>query len=404
MSALRAGTPLEDNEDKACATCDGDRGITFKDLVKIAIEARDTLKQQNTKSGGQPHEIKTKVIDVINHLSQKTEQYETTADVIKSTTARLENNENTLEELKESSSKTWPKTFAQAVSQPDPRAVQRAERRKQEQNLRRERAKYEVMLTAAAAPDETKNLLATLHEKEITKRCQHAIDVSINGDAFDKPRLNGVNKLAQNNIRLQCRTPEQAEELQNINWGLAFKGLCVYRPNFGIVVHHVPKAELDMTCLDNEDSRNLQAVKIQRANTLPVTKIAPLRRKNSERTSAHHSLVIFTNDPDATDRCIKYGLYINYRRYRVERYAPHLQITQCFKCYDYGHRALHCKRKVKCGKCGEEHPTKECTNTVQKCAQCSDAHEAWHYECPMRIAESRRLEELKRQASPLFTS
>ena len=55
------------------------------------------------------------------------EQYETTADVIKSTTARLENIENTLEELKESSSKTWPKTFAQAVSPPDPRAVQRAE-------------------------------------------------------------------------------------------------------------------------------------------------------------------------------------------------------------------------------------------------------------------------------------
>ena len=169
MSALRAGTPLEDNEDKACATCDGDRGITFKDLVKIAIEARDTLKQQNTKSGGQPHVIKTKVIHAINHLLQHMEQYETIAEVIKSTTARLENIENTLEELKESSSKTWPKTFAQAVSQPDPRAVQRAERRKQEQNLRREQAKYEVTLTAAAAPDETKNLLATLHEKEITK-------------------------------------------------------------------------------------------------------------------------------------------------------------------------------------------------------------------------------------------
>src|SRR6266516_3207034 len=403
MSRLRAGTPINSEEHQGCATCDGDRGITFKDLVEFAIEARDTLKQQNTKSG-QPLEIKTKAIQVINHLLQHMEQYETTAEVIKSTTARLENIENTLEELKESSTKTQPKTFAQAVSQPDPRAVQRAERRRQEQILRRERAKYEVTLTAAAAPDETKNRLAMLHEREITQRCQHAIDVSFRNEYVNRPRLYGINKLAQNNIRLQCRTPEQAEELQNINWGLAFKGLCVYRPKFGIVVHSVPKAELDVTCLDNEDSRNLQAAKIHHDNTLPVTKIAPLHRKNSERASTHHSLVIFTDNPDAADRCIKYGLYINYRRYRVERYAPHLQITQCFKCYDYGHRALHCKRKVKCGKCGEEHTTKECMSTVQKCAQCGDAHEAWHYECPMRIAESRRLEELKRQASPLFTS
>src|SRR5437899_3319834 len=82
-------------------------------------------------------------------------------------TARLEHIENMLEELKESSTKTQPKTFAQAVSQPDSRAVQRAERRKQGQILRQERAKYEVTLTAAAAPDETKNLLAALHEKEI---------------------------------------------------------------------------------------------------------------------------------------------------------------------------------------------------------------------------------------------
>ena len=161
------------------------------------------------------------------------EQYGTTAEVIKSTTARLESIENKLEALQESSTKTWPKTFAQAVSQPDPRVVQKAERRKQELKLRQERAKYEVTLTAAAAPDETKNLLATLHEKEITKRCQHAIDVSIDDNTLDKPWLYGVNKLAQNNIRLQCRTPEQAEKLRNINWGLAFEGLDVYQPKFG---------------------------------------------------------------------------------------------------------------------------------------------------------------------------
>ena len=155
MSQLRTGTPLEDNGDEPCSACDSDRGITFDDLVQFAIEARDTLKQQNTKPGGQPHVIKTKAINAINHLLMHMEQYGTTAEVIKSTTARLESIENKLEALQESSTKTWPKTFAQAVSQPDPRVVQKAERRKQELKLRQERAKYEVTLTAAAAPDET---------------------------------------------------------------------------------------------------------------------------------------------------------------------------------------------------------------------------------------------------------
>src|SRR2546423_7234961 len=107
MSQLRAGTPLGEKEDEACGPCDGDRGVTFKDLFKFAIEARDTLKQQNTKHGSQPHAIKTKAINAINHLLMHMEQYQTTAEVIKSTTARLENIENALEELKES--QTLPK-------------------------------------------------------------------------------------------------------------------------------------------------------------------------------------------------------------------------------------------------------------------------------------------------------
>src|SRR5205085_431695 len=124
------------------------------------------------------------------------ENIENALEELKESSAnRLENVENKLEELKESPTTTQPKTYAQAVSQSDARVVQRAERRRQEQILRQERAKYEVTLTAAAASDETKNLLATLHEKEITKRCQHAIDVSFHSEYIDKPRLYGINKL-----------------------------------------------------------------------------------------------------------------------------------------------------------------------------------------------------------------
>jgi hypothetical protein len=60
------------------------------------------------------------------------------------------------------------------------------------------------------------------------------------------------------------------------------------------------------------------------------------------------SIVVFTEDPYAADKCIQLGMYINSRRFPAERYAPQLQITQCFNCGDYGHRAAQCKRKEKC--------------------------------------------------------
>jgi hypothetical protein len=34
--------------------------------------------------------------------------------------------------------------------------------------------------------------------------------------------------------------------------------------------------------------------------------------------------------------------YTSTTSYKVERCTPQLNITQCFNCYDYGHRAIHC--------------------------------------------------------------
>ena len=144
---------------------------------------------------------------------------------------------------------------------------------------------------------------------------------------------------------------------------------------------------------------------LERENTVSIVKIAPLRRKDSKKTAAHHSIVVFTTDPHAADRCIRHGFYINYLLYPAEKYAPQLQIIQCYKCGDYGHRAAQCKQKQRCGKCGEStHSTNECTSSEPKCGHCDGKHEIWHHECPTRVAVSRRLNEQKRQNSPYFTS
>ena len=148
---------------------------------------------------------------------------------------------------------------------------------------------------------------------------------------------------------------------------------------------------------------------LEEANTnqgITITKITPLRRKpRADRTSRNQSIIVFTENPHAADECIKLGFYINSERHKAEKYAPQLHITQCYKCFEYGHRATHCKRKEKCGNCGSEsHPTTECQSLEHHCCGCKGSHQAWFPECPHRTAEGQRLMELRMETSPFYTS
>src|SRR5271169_3479781 len=128
-----------------------------------------------------------------------------------------------------------------------------------------------------------------------------------------------------------------------------------------------------------------------------ITGISPLLRKinrDTDKVKLHHSIVVSTNDRHAANKCMTNGCYIEYLHHPAERFNPQRQITQCFNCCEYGHQAANCKRHSRCGKCGEKHNTRECKSSTVHCIQCKGSHEAWHFECPARIADSRRLDEL----------
>ena len=176
----------------------------------------------------------------------------------------------------------------------------------------------------------------------------------------------------------------------------------VVKPNHGVVSHGIAIDELDLT-----DPKTIKLLEI--ANNLQsgvITNITPLRRKNKAHSenAKHYSIVIYTNDRHVANKLITNGIYINYLLHPAECFTPQFEKTQCFNCCDYGHRAGQCKRNSRCGKCGEKHNTRECKNTVVKCALCKGDHEAWHHECPASLAESNRLEEMKDNASHLFQS
>jgi hypothetical protein len=69
-------------------------------------------------------------------------------------------------------------------------------------------------------------------------------------------------------------------------------------------------------------------------------------------------------------------------------------MTQCFKCYQYGHIAMTCRRPQTCKNCTKAHPSATCQTAKDPrtyfCRNCKGKHQAWDRACLVRKAEARR--------------
>ena len=302
-----------------------------------------------------------------------------------------------------------PKTYADIIKSAsinESKAELHALRRTQQDALRQERARYRVALTMKNMTPAARQSLLSTTAKSIAERCQRAINrFYIN--TSDNPRIIGVNKLAQC-IHLQFETEEEANTVQTLGndiWN-AFEGLKLHEPIYGIVAHGIPKSDLNDTSMaDPQMIKRLEAENKLEPGT--IKKITPLRRRKVHadyEAKLHHSVVIYMSNLLAANRCIKMGCNVDYIYYRAERFAPQFQVMQCFNCCDFGHRAANCKRKSRCGKCSENHNTRDCKSTTAaaRCWQCKGPHEVWHPDCPAVKAEKKRLKELVGNTPLLF--
>ena len=64
-------------------------------------------------------------------------------------------------------------------------------------------------------------------------------------------------------------------------------------------------------------------------------------------------------------------------------------LSQCYRCQEYGHKAAFCKQKNVCKTCAGEHDSRSCPvlgTTQPKCNNCQGKHLASAPECPARQA------------------
>ena len=386
---------LQGLHDTASETNAIDIAMELTTFTKIATSIQKAW--EYVKAAKRAHEEKT-ILKPLKDIQASIASLEQKYENIEATTNRIENKHKDIERTV----KDAPKTYADIVNasatstKEKETAEMRARQRQHRDALRQERAKYEVTLTTKQTTDKVKEQITTMAPKEITERCQQAVEkASIPG-----VKLQGINKIV-NGIRVRCATEEQANQLRAIDWNEAFEGIKTHEPIYGIVINGMPIDDLDL-----DDPRTIKL--LEAANGFPsgtIAKVTPLRRKDKAPSSKtkHRSIVIYLKNIHIANKCIMNGCYINYLHYMPLRFIPQFQITQCFNCCEYGHRATSCKRKPRCGKCAGKHNTKESDSTTVQCAHCKGPHEAWRHECPAWIAEKHRLEELRDRCPDLFT-
>ena len=70
---------------------------------------------------------------------------------------------------------------------------------------------------------------------------------------------------------------------------------------------------------------------------------------------------------------------------------------KCYNCQKFGHYAKDCKNEYVCGKCSENHLTKDCVSAVLKCSNCvqnnmdTTEHAASSQQCPSLIKRQNML-------------
>ena len=271
------------------------------------------------------------------------------------------------------------------------------ETRKHQIQQRMEKRRTQVTLTMESADTPLREEVNKASNEDITKQFQQTINQALTNDDCT---IQGIQKLKSGDIRVHCSTPQEAEALRNIDWNTAYKGLKAKKPKYGIVIHGVSISDLDP--MSYNDTGVIHDLEQQNQSTsIKIASIRPLRKKPPTKEPKHMSIVVFTHDPVAADKCIKQGFYIKHTYCKTAKYAPHLRVTQCFKCYGYGHLAEACRSNPICGKCGMSgHQTKECTNTETICVRCKVDHPAWHRDCPQRTEEGHRIATIRRSTSP----
>jgi hypothetical protein len=142
-----------------------------------------------------------------------------------------------------------------------------------------------------------------MQEQDIAERLQEAIKHDWKGGP--EIQIRAVKKVSPHIIKIQCNTEVDVAALQQLKWELIFEGATQVKKSYGVVLHRVPKKNLDLA--DQTQAKH----ELEGSNTLKsISRVTLLMRKPRNSTAPTHSIVIFLDNAKEADRCISEGIVI----------------------------------------------------------------------------------------------
>lgn len=141
-----------------------------------------------------------------------------------------------------------------------------------------------------------------------------------------------------------------------------------------------------------EDLQNLKT-EIECRNPVlegKINVIRPLSKKTDH-------VKIYLSTRESQENILAKGrIYINqggnFSSHKIVELDLNREVRRCYRCHKYGHLAATCKKPEVCGRCAENHETKNCKAEIInfKCVNCSGNHSSGHISCPEQVKAVKR--------------
>lgn len=244
--------------------------------------------------------------------------------------------------------------------------------------------------TRVANPPDNNKFVVIVHPASPTSLESRTAVIKTNEERKSNDALTAI-RLPSGDYKITFKTEEARKKAITIDrWVQAVfgTGATVRRTAITVIAHGFNRSDLADTEALLQELKQDNSPKITGARQ--PTKQA---RKDSPKTT----LLITVEDVATANLLCERGVCWRYGNYPCFPFAPDAQVTRCYNCHQFGHRARFCRNDAACGWCSAKgHDERECdlkaAKRGAKCVNCQGAHPAWSYECPKakREAESAR--------------
>lgn len=205
-----------------------------------------------------------------------------------------------------------------------------------------------------------------------------------NASSIQREQITTARRLPSGDIAIQTVSSEARLALErNPQWakGIA-ENASIIRKTFAVLAHGA------RTNLDTSNQGAL-LTKLHAANQKLHPELEILRvawpKKVVDSGKAHSSLIVEVATELMANNLLDHGFNDTHRELDCELFVKEARITQCFKCYQFGHPAKRCRNDPFCHNCGKSHDPRGCNTQPERmhCANCKqEGHKPWMRKCP----------------------